>query len=98
MYLFLAFLFLFCRGISGLMIRNVGYGTAYNMKITSGQPNIVDNQKGLAVIFTIIGSQVGTRAITPSLTVDLGSKRFRFIQNTIDDEILFQMRSMMTHS
>lgn len=25
----------------GLMIRNVGYGTAYNMRITSGQPGMI---------------------------------------------------------
>jgi hypothetical protein len=70
------------------MIRNRGYGTAYQMKIDSGQPSIgasqawfhlklawfpsVDNKKGLPVIFSITGSQVGILPVTPSLSVNLG--------------------------
>ena len=42
----------------GLLIWNSGHGTAYAMKMTSSQPKIVDNMKGLLVSFNLIGSQV----------------------------------------
>jgi hypothetical protein len=72
----------------GLMIRNEGYGTARSMKITSGQPGnsltffitllnclsieIIDNERGLLISFTIIGSQVGLQPASPSLVVTIG--------------------------
>jgi subtilisin family serine protease len=56
----------------GLMVTNVGQGTAQNLSITSAQPQIVENQKGLLVDFKMIGTQVGTQQVSPSLTVDLG--------------------------
>ena len=56
----------------GLLATNVGQGTANNFTITSGQPTIVENQKGLLIDFNIIGSQVGDQPTNPSLTVDLG--------------------------
>lgn len=57
----------------GLMIGNTGHGTAKDVRINSGQPEIVDNDKGLLVDFRIIGSQVGSNAITPSLNVSMGN-------------------------
>lgn len=57
----------------GLLARNIGAGTARNFQITSAQPKIIDNQKGLLIDFKIIGSQVGTNAAEPSLTVNLGN-------------------------
>jgi hypothetical protein len=57
----------------GLVIGNTGRGTAKDVRINSGQPEIVDNEKGLLVDFRIIGSQVGSNAITPSLNVNLGN-------------------------
>jgi hypothetical protein len=57
----------------GLQVVNVGKGTAANMKITSAQPEIIENEKGLLIDFEIIGSQVGANAGTNSLTVDLGT-------------------------
>ena len=56
----------------GLLATNLGQGTASNFTITSAQPKIVENQKGLLINFTIIGSQVGNQPTNPSLTVDLG--------------------------
>ncbi|HEX3720122.1 MAG TPA: CARDB domain-containing protein [Verrucomicrobiae bacterium] len=55
-----------------VMVQNKGYGAAYNFQITSAQPQIVDNQKGLLIGFNIIGGQVGAQPVTPSLTVDFG--------------------------
>ena len=57
----------------GLLATNVGAGTANDFTITSGQPTIVENEKGLLIDFNIIGSQVGNQPVNPSLTVDLGN-------------------------
>ncbi|HEY5973463.1 MAG TPA: hypothetical protein VIU41_01855, partial [Geobacteraceae bacterium] len=56
----------------GLIVKNVGAGSAHNFQITSGQPQIVDNQKGLLINFKIIGTQVGSQPVTPSLSANLG--------------------------
>ena len=55
-----------------MMVSNQGRGAAKNMRITSAQPKIVDNEKGLLVDFKLIGSQVGGREVTPALNVSLG--------------------------
>lgn len=57
----------------GLIVRNQGKGTAYNMRITSSQPQIVENEKGLIINFQIISSQVNNQQISPSLSVNLGN-------------------------
>jgi len=56
----------------GLILKNEGKGTAYNVKIVSSQPKIVDNQKGLLIDFKIIGTQLNTEQVSPSLTVNFG--------------------------
>jgi hypothetical protein len=56
----------------GLRMLNTGYGTARNVRVISGQPRIVENERNLPVEFRIIGSQVNDDPITPSLTVNLG--------------------------
>ncbi len=56
----------------GLIVRNDGAGTAQNLRITSAQPEIVDNDSGLLIDFAIVGAQVGTDPVAPDLTVDLG--------------------------
>ncbi|HWI55633.1 MAG TPA: hypothetical protein VNZ22_00300, partial [Bacillota bacterium] len=56
----------------GLLVRNTGKGKAVNFRITSAQPKIVENQKGLLIDFKIIGTQVSTQQVTPSLTMRLG--------------------------
>jgi hypothetical protein len=55
-----------------VLIRNEGKGDAKNLRITSGQPKIIENEKGLLVDFQIIGSEVNGQGATPSLTVDFG--------------------------
>lgn len=52
--------------------QNKGYGVARNFHITSAEPKIVDNQKGLLVDFKIVNSQVGSQPAAPSLTVNFG--------------------------
>jgi hypothetical protein len=39
-----------------VMVENHGYGPAVNMMISSAQPEIVENEKGLAINFNLIGS------------------------------------------
>ena len=39
-----------------VMVENQGYGPAVNMSISSAQPKVVENEKGLAINFNLIGS------------------------------------------
>ncbi len=41
-----------------VMIDNYGYGPAVNMLLSSAQPKVVDNEKGLAINFQLIGSNL----------------------------------------
>ena len=54
-----------------VMVHNSGYGQAFDVSIVSGQPEIIENEKGLLVNFEIINSRVGYGEVSPSLTVDL---------------------------
>ena len=56
----------------GVLVHNVGLGAARSVRIASGQPQIIENEKGLLIDFKIIGTQVGTQTVSPSLAVDLG--------------------------
>ncbi len=56
----------------GVQVINSGAGTANNVQITSAQPTIVDNEKGLLVNFQIIGTQVDGQNLNPSLTANFG--------------------------
>jgi len=55
-----------------LMVDNRGMGTARNFRITSAQPKIVENEKGLLIDFQIVASEVSGKAVSPSLTLGLG--------------------------
>ena len=57
----------------GLLVTNTGSGNAGDFTITSSQPQIISNAKGLLVNFDITGAQVGNQPVTPSLTADLGT-------------------------
>lgn len=57
----------------GVRISNNGYGPANDLKIESGQPEIVDNDQGLLIAFTIIGSEVNGVPGTTDLLVDFGN-------------------------
>ena len=56
----------------GVAIHNAGYGVATNLHITSGQPEIIENEKGLQITFKIVGVYIGRESVSPSLTVDFG--------------------------
>ncbi len=56
----------------GLLVTNVGAGTANSLTITTAQPQILQNAKGLLDTFQIVGTQVGNQQETPSLSVDFG--------------------------
>ncbi len=56
-----------------VLIKNQGKGEAKNLKITSGQPKIIENEKGLLIDFQIIGSEVNGQGVSPSLSVDFGN-------------------------
>ena len=56
----------------GVAVKNAGHGTAYSLRITSGQPEIIENERGLLISFMIIGANIGNEAISPSLTVAFG--------------------------
>ena len=55
-----------------VMARNTGYGLARSFHITSAQPKIVDNERGLLIEFKIIATEVSGQNLTPSLTADFG--------------------------
>jgi len=56
----------------GLLVENTGFGSARNLRVTSAQPKIVENERGLFIAFEILGAQVGTLPTLPCLTVRLG--------------------------
>ena len=56
----------------GVAVKNAGYGTAHSLRISSGQPEIIDNERGLLITFMIIGASMGRQSISPSLTVTFG--------------------------
>ncbi|YCM46201.1 CARDB domain-containing protein [Verrucomicrobiaceae bacterium 227] len=56
----------------GVMIENEGAGIARNLRITSAQPVIIENEKGLFIDFDIIASEVNGQSLSPSLTANFG--------------------------
>ena len=56
----------------GVAVKNAGHGVASSLRITSGQPEIIENKKGLLISFMIIGAMIGNGSIEPSLTVMFG--------------------------
>lgn len=51
-----------------VMIQNDGYGAAKNVRIESAQPKIVENEKGLAINFALIGSNLNGQPMQLGLT------------------------------
>lgn len=60
-----------------LIVNNKGYGPAENMSMTTQQPEIIDNQKGLAITFELISTQLNggdkNLALGSSVTSDFGT-------------------------
>lgn len=57
----------------GVLVQNVGRGLAKDFKITSAEPRIIENEKGLLIDFDIIATEVAGQAMAPSLTVNFGN-------------------------
>ena len=55
-----------------IMVMNDGYGVAHALKLTSAQPEIIENTKGLLVAFKILGTEIGNKHMQPSMTVHFG--------------------------
>ena len=53
-------------------IKNTGFGTAYDMSLSSGQPEIVENERGLLVDFTLIGLSLNDNDIEPKFEANIG--------------------------
>ena len=56
----------------GVLIQNNGHGAARNVRLTSAQPKIVENEKGLLIDFEIIATEVAGQSLSPSLTANFG--------------------------
>ncbi|MEM9079603.1 MAG: CARDB domain-containing protein [Verrucomicrobiota bacterium] len=56
-----------------VQVCNLGAGAANDLSLTTAQPTISDNEKGLAASFQIISAQVDDQPISPSLTAPLGT-------------------------
>lgn len=60
-----------------LLINNLGYGDATNVRMSTNQPEIVDNEKGLKVKFELMSSQLNgqekTLALGGSVFTDFGT-------------------------
>ncbi len=56
----------------GVMVENQGAGIANNLRITSSQPVIIENEKGLFIDFDIIASEVSGQSLSPALTANFG--------------------------
>lgn len=60
-----------------LLINNVGYGDATNVRMTTNQPEIVENEKGLKVDFELMNSQLNggdkTLALGGSVATEFGT-------------------------
>lgn len=60
-----------------LLINNIGYGDAKNVVMTTKQPEIVENEKGLAINFELLSSQLNgqehTLALGGSVATEFGT-------------------------
>lgn len=60
-----------------LLINNIGYGDATNVRMVTNQPEIVENEKGLLVDFELMSSQLNgeekTLALGGSVATDFGT-------------------------
>lgn len=57
----------------GLRISNSGHGDAVNLRVESAQPKIIENNQGLLIDFTLLGSQINDSEVNNSLLADVGS-------------------------
>ena len=58
--------------ILGMRVQNTGHAAAKALKIDSAQPKIIENNQGLPINFTLIGSYVDDAPMQNTLLVDFG--------------------------
>lgn len=56
----------------GVLVHNGGGSPARNLRITSNQPEIIENSKGLVADFDLIATEIAGVGHTPSLTASFG--------------------------
>lgn len=59
--------------VLGLTMTNEGAGAARNVRLTTSQPRIIENERGLLISFALIATQVGAQPISPSMTINFGN-------------------------
>lgn len=55
-----------------VLVNNRGAGTARDLRITSSEPKIIENEKGLLIDFDLIATEVAGQNLLPSLTAAFG--------------------------
>ena len=55
-----------------VMVQNLGQGLARDFRIRSGQPQIVENLKGLLIDYQILATEVAGQPLSPTLTASFG--------------------------
>ena len=58
--------------ILAVMVKNVGAGVAKSLKITSAEPQVVSNEKGLVIDFKLVGTILEGTSLPNTLTLDFG--------------------------
>jgi hypothetical protein len=58
--------------VLAVMVKNVGAGVAKSLKITSAQPQVVSNDKGLVIDFRLVGTILEGTSLPNTLTLDFG--------------------------
>ena len=70
----------------GVAVKNAGHGTAYSLQITSGQPEIIENERGLLVNFMIIGANIGSGSIRCKRSI-LGRQQYSDALADVDEGV-----------
>jgi PKD repeat protein len=87
-----------------LTATNVGYGTAKNLKLDSGQPVIYENKAGLLITFELIASGLVNGSQSNSMLIDFGnlapgeSKEAYWVMKTSLDGNFTEFYGSFSHS
>ncbi|MBI4656164.1 MAG: fibronectin type III domain-containing protein, partial [Elusimicrobia bacterium] len=88
----------------GVRVTNIGYGPAKNFQINSGQPEIIENEQGLAIDFKLLGTYVGQNKIPDTLLISFGDiqpggvSQASWIMSTSLSGRFTQFKATFTHS
>lgn len=55
-----------------MLVANEGHGVANDLQISSSRPTIIDNEKGLAVDYRLVGAELDNTGQMSSLTAKFG--------------------------